>query len=177
MISRYELHSVGLDGAKVSELLSPDTPETSSLFDLWIDKCDGDKLPARADFKPREMRKYLDHIFVAEALDGGDDFIVRLCGTALVGLIGLDPTGLTFSHNKMKKAQWRLKFMRQALKERSPASFRFHLGSNHCDHEVTETIYMPVCDKSGRENLIFGATVFLGRMNSEGAMLEGLAAL
>ena len=176
MISRYELHSVGLDGAKVSELLFPDTPETCSLLDLWIDKCKGDTLPARADFKPQEMRAYLDHLFVTEAMGGGEDFVVRLCGTSLVGLIGLDPTGLAFSDARMAKARWRVKYMRQALEERSPNSFRFHLGSNDCEHEVTETIYMPVCDKGGKECLIFGATVFLGRMNSEGAMLKGLAA-
>lgn len=75
-------------------------PEHPAIIELaaYLDSVRGDKeMPDRADIQPSEIARLLPNMIIAEAVDGGADFRVRLFGTALVTLLGEERTGKLLS--------------------------------------------------------------------------------
>lgn len=71
-------------------------PEHPAIIELaaYLDGLRGEKeMPDRADIRPSEIARLLPNIIIAEAVDGGADFRVRIFGTALVALLGEERTG------------------------------------------------------------------------------------
>ncbi|HYD99581.1 MAG TPA: PAS domain-containing protein, partial [Alphaproteobacteria bacterium] len=67
------------------------------LIDLWRARGDGSGPPLRSHFDPFTLRPWLGHVSIAEAVDGGEDFVTRLDGSEIVRLTGDDWTGLRAS--------------------------------------------------------------------------------
>ena len=77
-----------------------EAPEHPSVIELhaYLERLRGGREMAdRADIKPSEIARLLPHMIIAEAIDGGADFRVRLFGTRLVELLGEERTGKLFS--------------------------------------------------------------------------------
>lgn len=66
--------------------------DLSQLLMIWRDRCQADRLPARAAFDPLEMRKLLGRIVILDVLQAPLRFRFRLVGTDWVTRFGLDPT-------------------------------------------------------------------------------------
>jgi hypothetical protein len=68
------------------------------LFDYWHAKRQGDRLPARADIDPADLRHLLPRLALIDVLREGDGlaFRYRLTGTEIVNRAGRDPTGKRF---------------------------------------------------------------------------------
>jgi hypothetical protein len=73
-----------------------DDPRLRAMFDYWLSKFRGDRLPAWKDIDPVEIPRLLGHINVSEVLreDGWVRFRFRLWGTKITDLYGRDYTGL-----------------------------------------------------------------------------------
>jgi hypothetical protein len=71
-------------------------PEFAELLRYWDSRRQGDRLPARADIEPLDLRGLLPHLLLLDVERAGDDlrFRFRVAGTAFTTLIGRDVTGL-----------------------------------------------------------------------------------
>lgn len=69
-----------------------------ALFDYWHARMQGDRLPARADIDPAELRSLLPRLALIDVLreEQGLAFRYRLTGTEIVSRAGRDPTGKRF---------------------------------------------------------------------------------
>lgn len=76
---------------------APEHPSVIELF-AYLEKKRGTREMAdRADINPAEIAKFMPNVIIAEAVNGGEDFRVRLFGTALVELLGEERTGKLLS--------------------------------------------------------------------------------
>jgi hypothetical protein len=71
-------------------------PEFAELLRYWDSRRRGDRLPARAEIEPLELRRLLPHLLLLDVERAGDRlrFRFRVAGTAFTSLIGRDVTGL-----------------------------------------------------------------------------------
>lgn len=69
-----------------------------ALYAYWRSKQQGDRLPARADIDPADLRSMLPRLALIDVLreDEGLAFRYRLTGTEIVNRAGRDPTGKRF---------------------------------------------------------------------------------
>lgn len=69
-----------------------------ALYEYWRSKQQGDRLPARADVDPSDLRHLLPRLALVDVLreDDGLAFRYRLTGTEIVNRAGRDPTGKRF---------------------------------------------------------------------------------
>ncbi|MBP6013954.1 MAG: PAS domain-containing protein [Alphaproteobacteria bacterium] len=63
------------------------------IFDYWHNKARGRIAPSREEISPAELRADLPWVWLADVLDGGDDFGFRLAGEQLRRFLG--PTSAT----------------------------------------------------------------------------------
>jgi hypothetical protein len=78
----------------LKEVSGPDAElgDLVALLQLWKERCKDGKLPARADFDPLDLRKFLGRIVLFDVLQDPRRFRFRLVGTDWVLRFGLDPT-------------------------------------------------------------------------------------
>ena len=71
-------------------------PEFAELLRYWESRRQGERLPARADIEPLDLRALLPHLLLLDVERAGDRlrFRFRVAGTAFTTLIGRDVTGL-----------------------------------------------------------------------------------
>lgn len=75
-------------------------PEHPAIIELaaYLERLRDDReMPDRADIQPSEIARLLPNMIIAEAVNGGADFRIRLFGTALVTLLGEERTGKLLS--------------------------------------------------------------------------------
>lgn len=60
---------------------------------LWQSKCANREMPARSDFDPAEMVRFLPGITIVDIVPDDRRFVYRLLGTREVRMRGRDPTG------------------------------------------------------------------------------------
>lgn len=80
------------------ELLTQSAP-LMALRDHWRAVRGTRLMPAHADLKPAGMKAALPFLSIYEAVDGGNEFRIRLVGTAIVGAAGVDETGKLLSES------------------------------------------------------------------------------
>lgn len=69
--------------------------EGQRTYNLWHSKLGKDRLPGRRDFTPPELSaKALPTIMLVDVESLPAGFTVRLAGTAIVAMMGRDPTGM-----------------------------------------------------------------------------------
>ncbi|MEP2827576.1 PAS domain-containing protein [Parvibaculum sp.] len=93
----------------------PEHPSVCALHDYIERKRGSREMADRADINPAEIAKLMPNLVIAEAVNGGDDFRVRLFGTALVELLGEERTGKLLSEFAEEST---------AFSSRNPASVR-----------------------------------------------------
>lgn len=72
-------------------------PRLQSVLGHWRAACGDRRMPAQRDIDPAAMVKALPYVFIAEPLDAGDDYRVRLVGSAFEEIYGRDVTGRCLS--------------------------------------------------------------------------------
>lgn len=70
----------------------PDLGDLSALLQFWEERRKDGRLPARADFDPLDLKKFLGRIVLFDVLQNPRRFRFRLVGTDWVTRFGLDPT-------------------------------------------------------------------------------------
>ncbi len=74
--------------------------EQQHLYDYWISKKEGNRLPSRQHLEPTEIPRLLSVIGLLDVLDC-DDFRYRLIGTSMVAFFGQDFTNTLVSVSKV----------------------------------------------------------------------------
>ena len=69
------------------------TPAVKAMYRYWRSKCQGDRLPRRADIDPLEFPRLLPNVTIVEVVADERRYIYRLVGTKEVEVRGRDPTG------------------------------------------------------------------------------------
>lgn len=77
---------------RTTSAADPDLGDLAGLLQLWDDRRKDRMLPARADFDPMDLRKFLGRIVLFDVLQNPRRFRFRLVGTDWVMRFGLDPT-------------------------------------------------------------------------------------
>jgi hypothetical protein len=84
---------------RVKPVPSPSLEPTKQLLAYWRSKCPPGGLPRREDIVPEEIPRLLPNLLIAEPVDGGEDWVYRLIGTAIVERHGKDFTGMRVSES------------------------------------------------------------------------------
>jgi hypothetical protein len=84
---------------RVKPVSAPSLEPTKALLAYWRSKCPPDGLPRREDIVPAEIPRLLPNLLIAEPVDGGEDWLYRLIGTAIVDRHGKDMTGMRVSES------------------------------------------------------------------------------
>ena len=134
-----------------------ESPRLISLHDLWRGKCREDRLPARRDFDPPEMKDVLGAIFLTEYVPEQDDFRYTLIGTEIVKWVGVDNTGrlvgeLFGDHGRS--------FYRLVRTRKKPARIHGTVHWRYKRHVRFELLALPLADDGESVDRIMGATVY-----------------
>lgn len=81
------------DGLEIDPRLDCISPRLSDMRDYWRAKCAGRAMPARADIVVTEIPHLMPAVFLADVVARGEDFRIRLVGTALTRMAGRDDSG------------------------------------------------------------------------------------
>ena len=68
-------------------------PMTRRLLQYWREKAGARRHPAWPDINLIDIYDIAPNMMVRDAVDGGRDFLCRFCGTGLLAILGMDPTG------------------------------------------------------------------------------------
>ena len=139
-----------------------DRVEVASLHDLvgyWERKRGNREMPSRADIDPVELVSHLPHLMLFDVIDDGDDFGLRLIGTAITTGLGRDSTGKTM-RQIVPEHPFVLDLFRAIVNGRKP---RFGIGSVFWvpDREFHRfsAVYLPLSADGTRVDMILSEFV------------------
>jgi hypothetical protein len=110
------------------------SPSLYSLLQFWSDVADDDGVPSRDRLDAFTLRPWLGHISIYEALNGGDDFRIRLEGTAIVAITGEDWTGKRASAVDAKYGCHIADFMREIARTCKPMVHTMRVFQNEVEY-------------------------------------------
>lgn len=90
------VHPTDSSWVKILPTETLDDPRLLRLHALWLSKCRGRAMPARADFDPLELKEDLGWIVLVDVERSPLRFRYRLIGTNIVDLAGRNVTGRYF---------------------------------------------------------------------------------
>lgn len=155
-------------------------PEHPAIIELaaYLDSVRGDKeMPDRADIQPSEIARLLPNMIIAEAVDGGADFRVRLFGTALVTLLGEERTGkllsefaeegTAYSRENPEAVQQRWLFVTQrAFYSRKPVFLKVPFAASDRLYMMGHCLSAPLTAGGGEPAQTIGA-MFVTRVDDD----------
>ena len=123
------------------------SPLLYSLLQFWSDAAGDDTVPSRDRLDAFTLRPWLGHISIYEAIDGGDDFRIRLEGTAIVAITGEDWTGKRASEVDAKYGCHIADFMREIARTCRPMVHTMRVFQN--DVERITRLLLPARARAG----------------------------
>jgi hypothetical protein len=123
------------------------SPSLYSLLQFWSDAAGDDDVPSRDRLDAFTLRPWLGHISIYEAVDGGDDFRIRLEGTAIVAITGEDWTGKRASDVDAKYGCHIADFMREISSTHKPMVHTMRVFQNEV--EFITRLLLPVRSRVG----------------------------
>lgn len=123
------------------------SPSLRSLLQFWSDTAGADDTPSRDRLDALTLRPWLGHISIYEAVDGGDDFRIRLEGTAIVAITGEDWTGKRASDVDAKYGCHIADFMRTIARTHKPMVHTMRVFQNEV--EFITRLLLPVRSRAG----------------------------
>ena len=131
----------------LDELPASASPSLYSLLQFWSDAAETNDVPSRDRLDVFTLRPWLGHISIYEAVDGGDDFRIRLEGTAIVAITGEDWTGKRASDVDAKYGCHIADFMREIAHTRKPMVHTMRVFQNEV--EFITRLLLPVRSRAG----------------------------
>jgi len=132
-------------------------PRLRAFHEFWRGKCKAGRLPARADFDPRELREHLGRIFILELTATGDDFVYRLVGTEIVDAVDADATGQRVGDVMGTRIRDLELFI---AAERLPVRHEGYVFWREKAYKNFETVLLPLADDGVRVDRLLGQMVF-----------------
>lgn len=135
-------------------------PVLGSVLDYWEKKRGTRRMPRRADIDALELKPYLRHLFLIEALGGGE-FRYRLIGSEITERYGRNSTGKTVReiYGAMPAiCDWMTDMLLAVTQRARPVLASGPLSAINKDHVVSESLHLPLADDGEIVTMIFGAT-------------------
>lgn len=120
-------------------------------YNYWLSKHENDNLPSRADIKPHEIKKHLDHIVIMDVFrdQGKFSLRVRLIGTHVVNFYG-EITGKDINEIRNQKAASRIYHMSGlAITQNAPQLSITPAFAPDRQYLEAFAIYLPLYDNEG----------------------------
>lgn len=153
-------------------MLKVEHEQLESLYRHWLDRRENGSLPSRDSFDVMDLQPWMGHLILIAVIDGGEDFLYRLHGTTLVGIVGKDLTGRLVSGFRDERRRIGLtRKYRQVVRSGEPLFIT-------CDHNPVELnfksirkLILPLSD-NGRDvdMLLVGC---YGEVDRHGSLAEG----
>jgi hypothetical protein len=128
-------------------LSQPLRPEFEAIQGRWKELCRNGHLPARADFPPESLTRWMGHIQIVERVSEGGNVRhrVRLVGTRIVYYEGRDNTGLFLDDViPMDQRDEILEPYRRCAETRAPVHSAFYSCSNAAISSQLERLILPL---------------------------------
>src|SRR5262245_7434915 len=109
------------------------SPLLYSLLQFWSDTAGDDIVPSRDRLDAFTLRPWLGHISIYEAIDGGQDFRIRLEGTSIVAITGEDWTGRRATEVDARYGCSITTFMRDVVRTGQPAIHTMRVFQNEVE--------------------------------------------
>lgn len=135
-------------GQPSEELGAPRHRKVAALHELWEARRDGRVMPRKADMRPSDMVKFLEHVYMVDILDGAQDFRVRLFGTGVSSMLGGDYAGALLSETP-PELHWRGEVYWLAFQRRAPLFYLFELEPFGRPMVTTENGLFPLANEQG----------------------------
>lgn len=104
------------------------------LLDFWMDCRGTSDVPNRDAFDPFNLRPWLGHISIYEAINDVADFRIRLEGTLIVAITGEDWTGRRASEVDRRYGSRLVEFMQTAVRTHRPAIHTMRLFQSNIEY-------------------------------------------
>lgn len=109
-------------------------PSLHTLHDFWLDCRGTSDVPNRDAFDPFNLRSWLGHMSIYEAIQDGADFRIRLEGTSIVAITGEDWTGKRASDVDGRYGSRLVDFMKRTIRTHQPAIHTMRLFQNNIEY-------------------------------------------
>lgn len=137
--------------------LALENPLLQDFLSFWREKAGPDGLPARSDFDPLEMKRFLGSIFLAVPEPGADDFRYTLIGTMITEQVGVDNTGRTVGEVFGTPG---LDLYRKVRDERAPIRVHGTVEWRWKEFLPYEALLLPLAEKVENVDHFVGMMVF-----------------
>jgi hypothetical protein len=149
------------EGAALEALEAITSPILKTLHKAWAARCAGRPMPARKDLSPRDIKGILPAVFMADVIDGGENFVCTVHGTALSRITGNNAAGRKVTANSGGPLEQRIwSYLRRCAETAAPVAiitqqavveaYRFARGENLIlplsDDGVTVNKIIAACD-------------------------------
>jgi hypothetical protein len=146
----------------------------------WLGKCRDGRLPSRDQIRPSELKAWLPHILLVDAVDGHADFRYRLVGSAIAQDFRLPPTGRLISDViapfGVRSVEETLRIYRRVAETAQPLQIRGSGAWFAQGAKTFDAILAPLSQDGATVNMIFGAFVFAWEESRAAPHLSPLAA-
>ena len=141
------------------------------LFAYWAALRDGDRLPARRNLRPGDIKRLLPTISLTDVREG--DFRFRLAGTGLYGVYGREITGRRLGeiYHGAAADYWRAE-LGKVVASRRPGVGVHNLGWRGAPHLSIVWLRLPLAADGVTVDMILGYDAVIGM----GPMTSGIRA-
>ena len=149
-------------------------PGNQALLAHWERLKGGRTAPRRADLDPRQMRRLLPRMFMAES-DGLDGYSWRLAGTGIRQLFRREMTGRDFLDGWMKLERGMIRrFLAGVIEDHRPVALRLRLHTDRGQAILVEMLALPLLATDGVTTRIVGSFSRLDepRIETHGGIVE-----
>ena len=156
-----------------------DAPVLDFYLSYWREKRSRNKMPARSQLRPSEIREHIASITLAEGLPGLDDFRFRIVGTKVAQYFLADATGKTIRQlyaAAVKPVIDGIVQLHRAPLERA-APLLIHASTTLVEglyFTAFDVLYLPLSDSAGNGAFVLGAYSFPDSMDTDQNLPSGL---
>ena len=97
---KSSIEPTGTEGKVAVSLDAPESQICKTLYDWWVSHKQDRDMPSRADLHPRDLISILPYVYMVDVLDEGAEYVIRLQGSALAEMMGVDCTGMRLKRNE-----------------------------------------------------------------------------
>ncbi len=137
--------------------LALESPLLQDFLSFWRDKAGLEGLPARSDFDPLEMKRFLGNLFLVVPEPETDDFRYTLIGTAIAGQVGIDNTGRTVGDVFGAPG---LELYRKVRDDRAPIRVHGFVEWRSKEFLAYESLLLPLADNAENVDHFVGMMIF-----------------
>lgn len=137
-------------------------PIFQEIFDYWMSRRSGDRLPSRKDIDPTDIRKVLGHIALIEVVPGTQRprFRYRLWGTRVTELYGRDYTGYMLDEVIIPTAREKIQEVFEwVIENRKPHFWQIPVPAENRDFVSNRRLLLPLAGDGRHVDMLLAVMV------------------